>query len=177
MSHPQDTSTHRFGATMMTLAWVLALALLTALFSGLWENQQNPNQRVASSIDTQGIREVVLKQNRSGHYVAPGMINGHPVRFLVDTGATTIAVPEGLARRLDLRRGSTRYVQTANGLAKTYATDLAQVELGNIVMHQVPALINPYMHGNDVLLGMSFLKRVEFSQRGETLTLRQYPVS
>lgn len=177
MSHPRKTATHRLGAAMMTFAWVLALALLTALFSGLWENQQNPNHRVASSIDTQGVREVVLKQNRSGHYVAPGTINGHPVRLLIDTGATTVAVPEGLARRLDLERGAARQVQTANGLAKTYATELARVELGSIVMYQVPALINPYMQGDDVLLGMSFLKRVDFSQRGETLTLRQYPVS
>jgi len=119
------------------------------------------------------VRELTLQRNRFGHYVASGNINDTPVVFLLDTGASDVSVPENLARQIGLKRGRPMMYQTANGTITVFATRLDKVDLGGIVLRQVRASINPNMQGNEVLLGMSFLKHLEFSQRGNTLVLRQ----
>jgi len=169
-----DTSS-RIGRHMLVVAWVIGLGLLGLFFSDILEKQHNPNRSVTTSITESGVREIVLKRNRQGHYVARGTINGQSVVFLLDTGATVISVPEGVARRLGLRRGAEFFSQTANGTIKTYATWLDEVGIGNIRFNQVAAQINPHFDGDEILLGMSFLKRLDFIQEGDSLTLRQQP--
>jgi aspartyl protease family protein len=115
----------------------------------------------------------VLERNRYGHYHARGQINGRDVEFLLDTGATEVSVPAVVANRLRLRKGAEMQVNTANGILIVYAARLERVQLGNIVLHNVKAHINPGIKTDEVLLGMSFLKQLEFSQRGNTLTLVQ----
>ncbi len=168
-------STRRLGIGMIAAAWVVLLGLLTLLFGDWLESQQNPNSNVQGRVLESGVREVVLRRNRSGHYVATGRINGQPVRFLLDTGATTVSVPAGLAGPLGLNRGRAQLANTANGVVTTYATRLESVALGELRVENVRANINPGMRGNEILLGMSFLKQLEFTQRGDTLTIRQYP--
>lgn len=162
----------RAGKVMLYGAWLLALALLTYGFSRYLESQRNPNRSVLST-RTAGAVEVTLTQNRYGHYHATGSINDAAVEFLLDTGATHIAIPGGLAARLNLQRGPAGSAQTANGVVTTYATRLARVRLGEIELRDVRAHINPSMDGDEVLLGMSFLRDLEFSQRNGQLTLRQ----
>ena len=159
---------------MIAGAWIVLLLMLTAYFSGWLDRQENPNPDVSGALTAQGTREVVLAQNRRGHYVATGRINGRSVRFLLDTGATTVSVPADLAESLRLPVGPAGSAQTANGIITIYRTALDEVRLGNIVLRDVRADINPHMDAEEVLLGMSFLKRIEFVQRGKTLTLKQY---
>ncbi len=159
---------------MTITMWLVVLALLTLFMQNWQEKQYNPNQQVGLMTGDAGQRELVLQRNRYGHYVASGLINQHPVVFLLDTGASDISVPETLARKIGLQRGRAMRYQTANGTITVYATRLAEVDLGGIVLRQVRASINPNMQGNEVLLGMSFLKHLEFTQRGDRLTLRQY---
>lgn len=159
---------------MILVAWVVLLALLALLFSDQLEDQINPNQEVVG-IESDGVRQVTLKRNRQGHYVSSGRINGDPVTFLLDTGATDISIPHAVARELQLERGFAGQAQTANGVVTVYATRLETVEIGNIVLHDVRAHINPNMHDHHVLLGMSFLKQLEFRQQGDTLTIIQNP--
>ena len=158
---------------MTVLAWIVVLGLLGAFFGGWMEKLNNPNQRIATQLSADGVREVVLRQNRAGHYVATGAINGDPVTFLLDTGATSVSVPAGVARRLGLRRGTPLRANTANGVITTYSTRLDQVRLGDIALNNVRADINPHMQGKEVLLGMSFLRKLEFTQRDRELTIRQ----
>ena len=160
---------------MLIAAWLLLLALLTWLFSDWLQGQHNPNQEVVSRLDASGAATVALLRNRQGHYVASGSIDGFPVELIVDTGASSVSIPGAVARSLGLRQGAPQTAVTASGVVQTYATRLDTVTLGDIVLHDVAATINPYMPGTDVLLGMSFLKQVELAQRGNTLTLRQYP--
>ena len=174
MNQPAHSS-KRLGFGMIAAAWIILLGLLTLLFGDVLETQQNPNREVQGRVLDSGVREVMLRRNRSGHYVANGRINGQPVRFLLDTGATTVSVPARLAKRLGLDRGRPELANTANGVVTTYATRLDNVQLGELSIGNVRASINPGMRGDDVLLGMSFLKQLEFTQRGETLTIRQYP--
>ena len=167
-----ETSTHRLGKGMTLVAWLLVLGLFTLFFSHWLDGQRNPNQEVTSQTLTNGVHEVVLRQNRYGHYVATGKIDGQAVEFMVDTGATAVSVPASLAQQLGLRRGAPLTTITANGAITTYATILNSVQLGDIVLRDISASINP--KSDEVLLGMSFLKQLEFTQRGDTLTLRQY---
>ncbi len=166
-------SPRRLGFGMIALAWLLVLGMLTAYFSGWLGEQRNPNQSIETFITAEGVREVVLKQNRYGHYVASGQINGVGATFLLDTGATDVSVPAGLAEEAGLEAGPASRAQTAAGVITTRMTRIDRVELGGIVLEDVRAHINPHMRGNEVLLGMSFLRQLEFTQRGDELTLRQ----
>jgi aspartyl protease family protein len=162
----------RLGIGMTIAMWLLVLALLTLFFQNWQEKQYNPNQKLSLTQTEDGDYELVLQRNRYGHYVANGRINGEAVVFLLDTGASDISVPGELAKRLGLKRGPAMIYQTANGSVKVYATQLASVDMGGISLQGVRASINPAMEGDEVLLGMSFLKHLDFSQRGDTLTLR-----
>lgn len=157
---------------MIIAAWVLALGLLTLFFKNWLDDERNPNRQVLSRVTSDGATEVVLQRNRYGHYVASGRINGEPVEFMVDTGASDVAVPGSLAMQLGLKRGAPMRYQTANGSVTGFQTHIDRLELGDLVLRDVPASINPGYDDNDVLLGMSVLKRLEFTQRGDTLILR-----
>ena len=165
----------RMGTTMQVLAWLVLLALGVAYFSDFLDQQYNPNQSLQTKYSEGGAREVVLQRNKFGHYVTSGEINGTPVTFMLDTGATGVAIPESVATQLGLRRGSAIPTQTANGLSISYAVNLDSVSVGAIELRDVPAGISPGLQTQEILLGMSFLKHIEFTQRGDTLILRQLP--
>ena len=165
----------RMGFTMVAGMWVLFLSLMLLFFSSWFDKQNNPNQSVNAAVGADGVREIVLQRNRYGHYVASGNINGSSVVFMVDTGASDIAVPGKLAAELGLKKGPQQIYQTANGPSVAYLTKLKHVSVGNIELHDVRASISPNMHGEEILLGMTFLKSLEFTQRGDELTIRQYP--
>lgn len=173
INREQSVDARGVGRWMMIISWVLLLGLLSYLFSGLLENQNNPNSTPESATDAQGIAQVILKRNRAGHYVANGRINGHEVVFLLDTGATDVAMSGELAKKLALPRGPQRMSQTANGSVMSWQTRLSEVGLGDITLTNVSASVLPSMGGDEVLLGMSFLKRLELIQRGDQLTLRK----
>ncbi len=162
------------GLGMMILAWVVFLGLGILFFGDVLEKQFNPNQRLDTQYSKAGMREVVLQRNKFGHYVTSGTINGQPVTFMLDTGATGVAIPEAIARKLDIPRGRPYRTQTANGISTSYAASLDSVAVGEIELRDVQAGIAPGLAMNQILLGMTFLKHIEFTQRGDTLILRQY---
>ena len=162
------------GKGMITVAWLLLLGLLTLLFNNFLEHENNPNQSPATLTSSGGAKVVELKMNRAGHYVANGKINGYPVEFLLDTGATDVALGEKLAKRLGLEKGYETRAQTANGITRSYLTLLKQVSIGEINLNGIRASILPGMKMDQVLLGMSFLKQLELRQKDDTLTLIQH---
>ncbi|WP_067862047.1 retropepsin-like aspartic protease family protein [Neptuniibacter marinus] len=166
----QQHTPKRIGQGMWMIAWVLLLGLLYLFFEDTISQQYNPNQSLVSDSSN---TEVVLQRNRSGHYVAPGKINGTTVTFLLDTGATTISIPEAVAEKIGLTRGFRSEVSTANGNISVYNSTLDSVQLGGIKLYDIRGHINPYMDGETVLLGMSFMKHLEITQKGNTLTLRR----
>jgi aspartyl protease family protein len=156
----------RPGTVMIVLGWLLLAGLIWWGFNGYL----HPNAVLATVTATNG--EVVLKRGPDGHYRAPGRINGQTVDFLVDTGATVVAVPEGLARRLSLKPGLAERVHTANGEALAYATHLDEVNLAGARTTGVAAHIVPGMGGDEVLLGMSFLAHFEIAMNGDAMRIR-----
>jgi len=159
------------GQGMMTVGVVLGMVILTFFFGGVEENQRNPNSDPTSLIFSESI-EVPLKRNRQGHYLLVGQINGEDVEFLLDTGATDVVVPERTARRLGLPYGIRGRAMTANGPVTIYQTRIDELHLGKIRLTNIDASINPSMEGA-ILLGMSALGQIEFSQQADTLTLKQ----
>jgi aspartyl protease family protein len=174
MSEPPPTEDlpSRLGKAMLLGAWVVGLIIVVLLFQDFMEDARNPNRTPQAETGPNGAPQVVLQRNRAGHYVADGAINGHPVVFLLDTGATQVALPLDLARRLKLPLHPGGVGRTANGDVATWSTRLDSVTLGGLTAERVPATVLPGMEGTEVLLGMSYLKRFELIQRGDTLTLR-----
>lgn len=168
----EQTPGRRAGRVMWVLAWGAGLLLATHFFGGWEDRQRNPNQ-MPRSVHGDGFVEVSLASSRQGHYVVNGQIDGHDVTFLLDTGATQVAIPNAVAERLGLQRGAPIIISTANGRATGHRTRLDSLRLGDIELHDVAALIAPGMDGDEILLGMSALKQLEFSQKGGTLVLRQ----
>jgi aspartyl protease family protein len=168
----QQTPGKRAGRVLMVLAWCAALFLATRFFGQWEERQQNPNVVVSSELGD-GFVEVKLIGNGQGHFVASGHINGQPVSFMLDTGATDVAIPAQLAQRLKLEQGFGVTLSTANGRTEGYRTRVDRLQLGDIVLRDVRAIVVPGLDGDQVLLGMSALNKLEFTQRGGTMLLRQ----
>ena len=117
-------------------------------------------------------QSVTLAADARGHFFSEGAINGRPMRFLVDTGATAIALPATDARRLglDYLKGERGRTSTAGGMVEIYRMRLDRVRLGDIELTGVDAVV--IEQGLDIaLLGMSFLNRVEMKREGQTMTL------
>jgi len=115
---------------------------------------------------------VTLVADARGHFLTTGSINGAMVQFLVDTGATMISMGMGDARRIGINylQGQPGATHTANGLVRVYRVKVDVVKVGDITLNNVDALV----HEADmpfVLLGMSFLNRVEMRREGSDLTL------
>jgi len=152
------------------MLWIAALGLLGGLYL-LFSMLENDAGTV-SSIDSNGAAMVVLEQDRDGHYEAKGQINGQPVTFLVDTGATDVALPESAARALGLDFGPKVRVMTAAGPATAWVTRLDVVTVGDIRRENVRASITSGEF-NGILLGMSFLKHYNLQQTDGRLVIRE----
>lgn len=116
---------------------------------------------------------VTLYADSTGHHFIDGQINGAPLRFLVDTGASAIVMNSGDAKyaKIDYKRGTPVSVQTANGVANAYRVVINNVRLNGLTLTQVDGLV---MEGGSpavVLLGMSALNRMEMKRDGIALTL------
>ncbi|MCK5334826.1 MAG: TIGR02281 family clan AA aspartic protease [Gammaproteobacteria bacterium] len=167
-------SKSKMGWGMLLAMWAIIFSMLAWFFSGVLDRQNNPNQSISTNYISDQVLEVVLQRNRFGHYVTYGQINGVKAEFMLDTGATGVVIPEHMASSLGLKRGAPVIVQTANGNLQAYAVKLEKVSIGDITLHDIKALLNPAEKTDVILLGMSFLKYIEFTQRGDVLILRQY---
>jgi len=116
-------------------------------------------------------REILIAAGPGGHFVTSGQINGKAVQFMVDTGATSVAMGVGEAERLgiDWKSGQRGASQTAAGVVATYAVSLTSVRIGDVEVFGVNAMILP-AEMPFVLLGNSFLSR--FSMRRDSNVMR-----
>ena len=162
----------RAGTTMTVIAWILFLVFLFGMFDHFIDQRNNPNQNIATSVYGQQ-KQITLERNPYGHYVSNGTINGYDVIFLLDTGATEIAIPESIANKIGLIKKQSIRIKTANGTATAYRTRINSAALGEIRLYDLNATILTNMNGDEVLLGMNFLKHFEIIQKGKMLTIKQ----
>ena len=121
-------------------------------------------------------RAVMIRQGGSGNFQLEALVDGRRMTFLVDTGATGVALREGDAALIGIhpadRDFSTRSI-TANGIVRVAPVVLDRVEVGQIVVHDVLAVVFPDKALTQNLLGMSFLSRVRWQQENGRLVLEQ----
>lgn len=149
------------------MAVLAAIVVTLAVFAGHDFVFQSPDTVAGED----GSISVSLDQHFSGHYFTKGKINGQSVKFLLDTGATHVAIPESVAKDLGLAYGRKVFTQTANGTGTSYMTSIRTLSLGGIVQHDVKASIATGMQGDQILLGMSFLRHLDLVQQDGALTL------
>ncbi len=131
------------------------------------------SQRIASGFEKAEAVEVRIPSGRGGHFVAAGQINGQPVEFLVDTGATHIAMNRATAERLriNFRAGRQSQASTANGVVSTFVVNLARVTVGGISVDNVAASVHLSGSPSIVLLGNSFLSHLQLKQEDGVLVM------
>ncbi|MEW8507969.1 MAG: TIGR02281 family clan AA aspartic protease [Candidatus Thiodiazotropha sp.] len=115
-------------------------------------------------------------RNQAGAYTTVGTINGRTVNFLVDTGATAVAMHANQAKRLGISyrlEGKQIYVNTASGTAAAYDVVLDRVQVGDITLNNVRGFVVDNNGPSRVLLGMSFLNRVKMEDQGSVLILEK----
>jgi aspartyl protease family protein len=127
---------------------------------------------VGGAGSTNGTR-IVLPVGSGGHFMASGQINGRAVQFMVDTGATTVAMGISDAQRIGIDYSKGRPIQmgTANGVAQGYLVKLKSVRVGDVEVYEVDAVVGPNMPV--VLLGNSFLSRFTMNRTSDTMVLER----
>ncbi len=133
------------------------------------------SKQVAGQYAEAQVSEVSIPADDLGQYRIRGAINNHYVDFLVDTGASVVALSSAKAEALGInyRQGQLGSVQTAQGNAESYFLNLQQVTVAGITAHNVQAAIITGQFPVDILLGMSFLKQVSIRESGGVMTLVQ----
>lgn len=162
------------------LAQSKAMSRNSIVFSIIWlslafgiyvlaDNIQNPNKiwRLGENTKT-----VTLKRGLDGHYRAEALINNQKVDVLVDTGATGVAISQNVADKLGLKSIEAIRASTANGDSVGYMVRLNSVKVGGVEAHNVSAMIAPGLDG-DVLLGMSYLGRMDVRLFKNQMTIKQ----
>lgn len=118
--------------------------------------------------------EVVISADRSGHFRGEGSINGVPVQFLIDTGASYLSIPSSMVDRLGIIVDQTPTNQvtlsTAAGKVNAYRVIVDSVHFSVIEQNHVAAVVVPKL--DQPLLGMNFLNRLQMSQKGRKMALR-----
>jgi aspartyl protease family protein len=136
----------------------------------------SPQARISANYAPAAPSEHRIVRDDSGHFRTIGRINGQSTRFLVDTGATGVAMSSVEAERLGLDfkgRGKPMLAQTASGVVKSYGMMLESVAVGSIELRNVAGVVVEGSSPPQVLLGMSFLGNLEVSHQGNLMLLRQ----
>lgn len=150
---------------IFTIVWLtLAFGIYVLI-----DNIQNPNKawRLGDNANA-----VTLKRGLDGHYRAEALINDQQVNVLVDTGATGVAISQKIADKLQLKSIAAIRTNTANGDSVGYMVRLASVKVGGVEAQNVSAMIAPGLDG-DVLLGMSYLGRMDVRLFKNEMTIKQ----
>jgi aspartyl protease family protein len=113
-----------------------------------------------------------MSSGPGGHYTTPGTINGQATSFLIDTGATSVAMSQAEADKLGLRYINGKHIvtQTANGTVPAYLIELSSIRIGDIEVRNVSAIVIPAQMPH-VLLGNSFLNRFQLRRENDVMTL------
>jgi len=160
-----DEQNAKAGRIMFVLVWVILFVVLFLVFS-YYGKSESVVYKVSAS-------ELILSANQSGHYGINGLINDTKVYFLIDTGATTVAIPQQLADKMHLVGRYPVTMMTANGQITGSLTRLKSLAFGEFVLHDVKAVIIPGNDDGEVLLGMNVLSQFSINQQGKQLVLKK----
>ncbi len=151
---------HPMARRLWLLAWLSLLGLLTLYFYS----------SAKPSVTASG--ELLLKADASGHYRLEGAINDQPVQLLLDTGATRVTIPQQVADRLGLIAHGSSQVNTAAGQIRVGNGTIETLAMGPLTLYDLSVFINPAADGEEILVGMNALGRLELRQKDRQLLLR-----
>ena len=132
--------------------------------------------RVQTDFDQQDKKKILIYRSTNGMFKTTGSINGYTVDFLIDTGASAIAISSNLARRLGIQyklTGKSTLISTASGTEYAYAVKFDRVKVGEIMLRNVNGIV---LDGNEPklpLLGMSYLGRLNMINEGQVMKLEE----
>ncbi len=155
---------------LFALFWFACLGVLAFLFARWHENNIGGIEQV---VVNKSKKEILIRMDRANTYRANGEINGIKVRFIVDTGANSVAIPKWLAEKAQLKPLRRIGVQTAGGKTVGYMTRIKKLSIGPIDLYNVKAIIMPD-ESKYVLLGMTALRKLELRHRDRDLLLIQH---
>ncbi len=133
------------------------------------------SQHISSGFQAADVAEVRIPRAPNGHYMVGGFINGRPVEFMVDTGASSVAMNLNDAERLGVafRRGKRIRVSTAGGVVQGFEIDLDKLVIGQITTYKVSATVVVGNFPSQILLGNSFLSQIEMTEEEGVMVLRK----
>jgi aspartyl protease family protein len=152
-----------FAAVMICLGTFMAQVADKMTTTPALANTAAPRKASLETVGQAGLRSLSIPRDSRGHFLTEGRIDGQRIGFMVDTGASLIALNETSAARFGLRpsRGDyTAVVSTANGTIKAARTRLAMVDIGGLVVRDVDAMVLPDEALSENLLGLSFLSKL-----------------
>lgn len=155
----------RIGRRMLFAAWLFFFALLFAFFY-FYEKPATNNYKIKDGA-------VIIKADRQGHYFIDGTIDDQAVEFLIDTGATIIAIPANVADQLGLRRLYPITVKTANGNVTGSLTRIKTLTFAQFTLYNVKAIISPASNDRLILLGMNVLSQFTMTQQNQQLEIKR----
>jgi aspartyl protease family protein len=155
---------------------VVVLAVAVAAPRFLQHTEQGAVTIARATPEGSNSRTVSVSRGDNGHFSIDGLVDGRRLNFLVDTGASMIALRESDAARLGVHPAPREYtlrISTANGVIKAAPIELNRVEVGDLLVRNVSAVVLPDEALGQNLLGMSFLSRVHWQYQGSKLVLEQ----
>lgn len=168
--NPYDNNTEsndkRLGAAFLIVGWIIAIGLVAILINFSLFSTKAP-MISSSQVGTQ----ITISRDYDSHFRLEGSANGIPVTFLLDTGASSVAVSDELAKRAGLKYKSELITETANGSAVGYFTVINKLMIADIELNNVSAVIVPNMDSDQALLGMNVLKHFEITQNKDSMVL------
>lgn len=159
-----ESESRQLGAAFLVVGWIAAIAIVALLLNNTLFATKKP-----SISESDAGKQISIYRDYDSHFRIKGAINGIPVTFLIDTGATSLAISEELATKAHLEQQAPLVTETANGEARGYFTKIDKLDIGGVEVNNVSAVIIP---GLDVaLLGMNVLSKFSIQQTNDTLTL------
>lgn len=152
----------------IVLVWLLVAALIYWAFNFFILRQHNPNTQ---QFTVHSNAELRLKRSRDGHFRLSAQMNGEPIVFLIDTGASMVTMDQELAQRLQLKRGDSFLTQTANGEVEGYWSQVDRVTFGPYELSHLRVGVVPNM-SDEVLLGMNVLKNFAVQISGDQMLIK-----
>ena len=167
MTTPSDNQQYaRSGRIMFVVAWLLFFGLMFLFFVYFGGDTNKGSFQVHRGVLT-------IKPDKKGHYQIPGLINDKPVNFMLDTGATLVAIPEALANDLHIVGRYPINMQTANGEVTGQLTRLEKLSFADFTLYNIKAVIIPGNLDNTVLMGMNVLSQFNLSQEKGELVIKK----
>ncbi len=156
----------QLGGVFLIIGWIVGFSLVAVLINSYLFGTKAPKIAATAAGTT-----ITLSRDNDTHFRVKGSINGIPITFLVDTGASTVAVSPTIAKQANLAKEAEMQTQTANGNSLGYFTKIDKLNIAGIDIPDVSAIIVPNMEADQALLGMNVLQYFNIEQTSNSMTL------